>query len=135
MISQEQPGSLLPKNSGAATSKTDLHVDKSETVMKGTCSTLPVDNLGSSNWMTIPEGQLDQSSTASQQRRENSVLITSDNDVSAKYTHNADFNGIHIQTELENLHLVDEKQDSESDDELEQFVFQPKSNTQRNFKF
>ena len=85
--------------------------------------------------MTFPEGQLDQSSTASQQRRENSVLITSDNDVSAKYTHHADLNGIHIQTELENLHLVDEKQDSESDDELEQFVFQPKSNTQRNFKF
>ena len=127
---------MLPKNSGAATSNTDLHVDKSETVMNGTCSTLPVDNLDSSKSMTIPEEQLDQSFTAeSQQQRENSVLITSDNDVSAKCSHNADFNGIHFQTELENLHLVDEKQDSESDDELEQFVFQPKSNTQRNFKF
>ena len=44
------------------------------------------------------------------------------------------FNGNAVETELKNLHLTNKEQDSESDDELEQFVFQPKGNSQRNMK-
>ena len=124
--SQAQSGSRFLQNPGAVTT-TSVAVSDSNS---GDCSF-----VGKSSVFKT-EKQLVQCETDSQQQKQKLDLWTSESDHLSKSNHNmVGFNGNHVETDLENLHLTNKEQDSESEDELEQFVFQPKGSSQRNMKF
>ena len=124
--SQAQSGSRFLQSPGAVTT-TSVAVSDSNS---GDCSF-----VGKSSVFKA-EKQLVQCETDSQQQKQNLDLWTSESDRLSKPNHNmVGFNGNHVEKDLENLHLTNKEQDSESEDELEQFVFQPKGDSQRNMKF
>ena len=123
--SQAQSGSRFLQSPGAVTT-TPVAVSESNS---GDCS------FACKSSVFKAEEQLVQCETDSQQQKQNLDLLTQESDCLSKSNHNmVGFNGNHVETDLENLHLTNKEQDSESDDELEQFVFQPKGNGQRNMK-
>ena len=123
--SQAQSGSPFLQSPGAITTIPVAVSDSNS----GDCSF-----VGKSSVFKAEE-QLVQCETDLQQQKQNLDLWTSESDRLSKSNHNrVGFNGNHVETDLENLHLTNKEQDSESDDELEQFEFEPKSNSQRNIK-
>lgn len=124
--SQAQSGYRFLQSPGAVTT-TSVAVSDSNS---GDCSF-----VGKSSVFKA-EKQLVQCETDSQQQKQNLALLTPESDRLSKSNHNmVGFNDNHFKTELENLHITNKEQDLESDDELEQFVFQPKADSQRDIKF
>ena len=125
---EQQTGSLLPQNPSAETRSIDLQTDKCQAIAECTES-YSVCNSSKSQSMD----NCGQSWTASQQQKQNTYLMTSNNDFSSKFRREpVGFKASHVTAALKGLHLTDKRQESESDDELEQFVFQPKSIRQGN---
>lgn len=92
----------------------------------------PESSLVCNSSRTNTQETCDLSRTESPQQRPKTDLLASDKH-SPKFSHDTDCvnnSRVKLKTGLENLRLADNEQDTESDDELEQFVFQPKNSRQ-----
>ena len=117
----------LPQKSGAGTRNSDLQADVCQSIAKDTDYTAPADTLVNIPSQSNSEKQSHPSWTNMQEQQQDSVLRL-DNKCSSNINRKASgFNGCHLRKGQEGLNLVQEEQDSESDDELEQFVLQPKT--------
>ena len=130
-LTHAQGRSLLAHNPVAVTAKApDVHANKHVAVLKDSFSNSTDCNFVCNSSTSYPEEQSGPIWSKPQQQGKKPDECSSSSSSKA-----VDLNGSHVQTKLENWHLVDEEQGSESDDELEQFVFQPKYQRQRNVKF
>ena len=121
---EQQTGCPVSQNPRAETRNiSKLHTDICQTVAEGTESYSVYNSSKSQS-----KEKCDQSWTESQQQKQNTDLMASDKDFSSKFSRDAaGFKDSHVTAALKGLHLADKEQESASDDELEQFVFQPKS--------
>lgn len=132
-----QGRSLLAHNPAAVTvMATDVHADRHDAVLTDSLSNSPDCNFVYNSSASSSEEQSGSIWTKLHQLDKKPDILVSRIECFSSFSSKAvGLNGSHVQTKLESWHLADEEQGSESDDELEQFVFQPKCQTQRNVKF